>query len=391
MLVARKAAMPTIESPYSGGVRMMDADSHIMEPPGWLDEYCDDATRAALRPLTLDGGSILSDMQVGVEEAKQRVDDPEAAAELDRQIMTAKGWRALGAWDPAERSHALDIFGFESQLVFSTFAKYQFSTGDDDVLIGGTRALNRGMNDFCSSDDRLAAVGATVWVDPAVTLELAVEALDGGAGALLVPATPGALSPTHPDYDPLWSMLEERGVPFLLHIAGFGNLLNRNYLNNGHPTEDPFGENMRGKEYMAVHQLPEQFLSSMILDGVFDQHPDLLAGCIELTGAWVVPWLRRLDHCQVMWGKGDDSLGRLTMKASDYVHRNIFVTPFPGEPVGWMIEQCGDDIFMFSTDFPHREGTSDPLGVYEETMDRVTDAGREGYYWKNYVRMMGLD
>ena len=44
------------------------------------------------------------------------------------------------------------------------------------------------------------------------------------------------------------------------------------------------------------------------------------------------------------------------MKPSEYVHQHLKFTPFPGEPVGWMIEQAGDELFMFSTDFPHPEG-----------------------------------
>ena len=50
------------------------------------------------------------------------------------------------------------------------------------------------------------------------------------------------------------------------------------------------------------------------------------------------------------------------------MHRHLWFTPFPGEPVGWMIEQAGDDLFMFSTDYPHPEGGRDPLAKFEEAM-----------------------
>ena len=51
--------------------------------------------------------------------------------------MDAKGWSGLGAFDAGERSRALDLLGFESQLVFSTFAAGQFAGGDIDLVTGG--------------------------------------------------------------------------------------------------------------------------------------------------------------------------------------------------------------------------------------------------------------
>jgi predicted TIM-barrel fold metal-dependent hydrolase len=377
------------EAPYSRGVRMMDADSHIMEPPTWLDEYADPSIRERLHPLTLDGGGILAEMRIAVEEAAQRAQSPEAVAALEERLLTAKNWRALGAWDPAERSRALDMLGFEHQLVFATFGRLRFIGLDREMEIGGHRALNRGMNDFCSSDARLHAVASVPRLDPETTLSIAEEALDGGARAVMFSQIPGDISPTHPDFDVVWARLEERRIPFMLHIT-HGTLLHPSFLNNGHPTEDPFGENIRSKEYMAVHQRAEQFLSSMVLDGVFEAHPGLMGGCIELSALWVVSWLRQLDQAQRLWGKGDETLARLPMKPSEYVHRNLFFTPFFGEPVGWMIEQASEDLFLFSSDYPHREGTTDPIGHLEETMDTLSESARSAFYYGNYSRMMGL-
>ena len=42
------------------------------------------------------------------------------------------------------------------------------------------------------------------------------------------------------------------------------------------------GENVRGKDMTALHQTAERFLSVMMLDGVFDRHPNLRGACVEL-------------------------------------------------------------------------------------------------------------
>ena len=69
-----------------------------------------------------------------------------------------KGWNAMGAFDPAERSHVLDLFGFEGQLVFATFATAQFVGKDQDLLYAGSAAHNHAVVDFCKDDPRLLPV-----------------------------------------------------------------------------------------------------------------------------------------------------------------------------------------------------------------------------------------
>ena len=385
------ATTPTIVAPYAGTTRIFDADSHVMELPGWLETHAEASVRDRIRPLYLGGAGALADKAIA--DAEQRAGDAAAAAELEGEVLTAKGWGALGAFDPVERSRSLDLLGFDSQLVFPTFAATQFMGADHDLVIGGTRALNRAMNAFCAEDPRLVPVASVPWLAPGDTLALVEHALDDGAGAVMVPSHPGkGISPTHPDHDRLWSTLEERGVPFLIHIGGGGRTLKPAFHDNGRPVKDFLGggENLRGKDYMAIHQQPEQFLSAMVLDGVFEAHPGLMGGCIEQGAMWVVPWLRRLDLCQATFGRGEPAMGELPMKASEYVHRNLFFTPFPREPVGWMIEQCGDDLFLFSSDYPHPEGTKDPIQRFEETMDGVSSEARERFYSANYAAMMGM-
>ena len=375
--------------PYAEGRVFHDADSHLMELTDWLAPYADPDVRDRIEPLQLGGAGALAEKAVADAEARQG--DEAAAAKLESRLMKEKGWAALGAFDPVERSRALDLLGFDSQLVFSTFAGGQFVGKDLEVLYGGTTAHNRAMADFCGDDPRLLAVGFVPLADPEQAAAAADEAIELGCGAVLVPsAPPKDKSPTHPDYHPFWARLQDADVPFMLHIGGGGRPLHRAFNQNGKaPTTDFLGggENIRSKDFMVLHQPPETFLTCMALDGVFEEFPRLRGGCIEQGALWVVPWLQRMDIAQATFQRTEPAL-KLPLRASEYIRRQVRFTPFPTEPVGWMIEQAGAELFLFSSDYPHPEGGRDPLGRFEASIADVSEEARERFYSSNFADMM---
>jgi predicted TIM-barrel fold metal-dependent hydrolase len=377
--------------PYAEGRTFYDADSHLMELGDWLVQYADPDLRDRIRPLDLGGAGAMAEQAVA--DAEARRGDPDAAVGLEGQLMRVKGWSALGAFDRDERSRALDLLGFERQLVFSTFAATQFVDDDLDLLYGGARAHNRGIAEFCDDDERLIAVGFVPLTDPELARQAVDEAIAFGCGAILVPSVPPRdKSPTHRDFNPIWARLEETGVPFMLHVGGGGRPLRRAFHENGKPPTTDFlggGENIRSKDFMALYQPPENFLSCMVLDGVFEAFPGLRGGCIEQGALWVVPWLRRLDIAQDTFARTEPAL-RLPLRASEYVHRQLKFTPFSTEPVGWMIEQAGDDLFLFSSDYPHPEGGRDPLGRFEASLSGIDEPSHERFYTGNFAEMMGM-
>ncbi len=122
---------------------------------------------------------------------------------------------------------------------------------------------------------------------------------------------------------------------------------------------------------------------------MLERFPTLRGGCIEQGALWVVPWIRRLDLAQASFGRSEPVLRGLPMRPSEYVTGRLFFTPYPGEPVGWMIEEVGEELFCFSSDYPHPEGTRDPIGRFESTLEGVTPGARDRFYEKNFASLMG--
>ncbi|HTN81003.1 MAG TPA: amidohydrolase family protein, partial [Acidimicrobiales bacterium] len=375
---------------YASGRRILDADSHLMELPGFLDPFIDDAMRERLKGRSMAAVAALLDRATAA--AKDRSADGAVRAEAEGRLFRDKGWNAMGAFDPSERSHVLDLLGFEAQLVFATFATAMFVGKDIDLLYAGSHAHNLAVADFCKGDARLLPVGFVPLADPERAESTLRGALDAGCDAIHVPSTAaGERSPSHPDLDGFWSLLEESGKPFVLHVGGGGRLLDRAFHNNGRPVTDHLGggENIRSKDYLCISHSPSLFLGTLILDGVFDLHPNLRGGVIEEGASWVVSWMHQLDFAQRSFRRTEAPLTTLELKPSDYVRRNLKFTPFPGEPVGWMIEQAGDGLFMFSTDYPHPEGGKDPLAKFEDAMVGTPEPAKQRFYFDNMADLVG--
>ncbi len=381
---------------YAGDKICFDADSHIMETFTWIKDHADPDLREEIGDLYLGAAGAMAEK--AIKAAQDRVGDKDATAKLESNVIGGpKGWAALGAFDVTERHKALDLLGFKAQLVFSTFAATQYmGKKDPRLMYGGMRAHNRAMAAFCADDPRLLGVGSISLADPARAFEEAQEAIKLGCKALWVPAAPaGDMSPGHPDLDPFWDLLAETGTPFMLHIGQGTRLLPKEYENNGRERPTDFlggGENIRVKDLIVLSFAPQMFLSAMVFDGVFHRHPTLKGGVIELGAGWVPDFLTTLDNGGRMFGKTDPAIQELEMKPSDYIRRQVWFTPFPSEDVGQMTALAGDDLFLFSSDYPHPEGGRDPIAKFDEGFDRagIAQAARGRFYADNFRNMMGL-
>src|SRR4029450_8262773 len=105
-----------------------------------------------------------------------------------------------------------------------------------------------------------------------------------------------------------------------------------------------------------------QVLGTLIIDGGLDRFPTLRFGVIEQGGTWLPGLMGTLDCPAPALRRNQDRLQRLALRPNEYFARQVRVTPYPHEDAGWIIEQSGDDICMFSSDYPHVEGGRNPLG-----------------------------
>jgi predicted TIM-barrel fold metal-dependent hydrolase len=381
--------------PYAEG-RVLDADAHIMEPPGWLESYVDPGVRDRIRPI--DGGDeefadLLRQGDTLLE--RRRADEDEAArAREELMAMPRKGWLSFGGNDPAERSAALDELGFELQVVYPTAAFPQVIASPADAQVDAAIGMNRGLAEFCEDDVRLLPTAYVPFhhgvdaarrvLDHAISRDVPIAMVD------MVPVRDGR-APGHPDHDPIWAAITDAGMLASVHIG----------LDNGwRPLRPAFFENGRTLEhfrsdapgdalsYMAIGYPAQLFLSSMIFDGVLERFPELRFSVTELGAVWVPGFLHHLDQAARAFRRLQD-LSHLSMAPSAYIERQVRFTPFPGEPVGWMMASSSPGLYCFSSDYPHHEGSDDPIRRFDESMPEVQAADRDAFYAGNFAALIG--
>lgn len=380
---------------YAAGRLIHDADSHIMELPEMLAAYADPDIRAKIEHFDFAGAT--GGAGASIDEARRLHGDPAYHAENDAELMNRKNWFATGSFIKEDRPKALDLLGFQSQLVFNTFwSGYlnRLEHGDDaDLAYGAARAHNRAMAEFCAVDPRLLSALYVPLMDFDRSAALAKEALSMGAGALLVPsACPEAHSPSHVGLFPVWRLAAETRVPVVFHVGGGGKLLPDAYFENGLPAVQDFhggDENFRSVSYMAIPTPVMQTLATLIIDGVLEQFPTLRWGVIEQGASWLPSFMRYLDSAFEAFARHEDRLQALSLRPSEYVRRQVRVTPYPTEDVGWILENAGAETLLFSSDFPHVEGGRNPIRRFEAALAAASDADKARFYADNMIDLMG--
>jgi uncharacterized protein len=166
------------------------------------------------------------------------------------------------------------------------------------------------------------------------------------------------------------------------------------YKRNGLPPVPDFhggDANFTSVSYMAIPYAPMQTVATLIIDGVLERFPNLKIGLIELGASWVPGWMRSMDSAAEAFRRNEERLQQASLKPSEYVRRQVRVTPYPHESAGWIVREAGPEVPLFSSDYPHVEGGRNPLKRFEASLEAegCTEAEKDAFYRTNFEDLMG--
>jgi predicted TIM-barrel fold metal-dependent hydrolase len=96
-----------------------------------------------------------------------------------------------------------------------------------------------------------------------------------------------------------------------------------------------------------------------------------------------------MDSAAIAFVRNEERLQRLSLKPSEFVQRQVRVTPYPHEDAGWIIRNAGEEVCLFSSDYPHVEGGRNPLGRFEASLTGISEKAKQRFYCDNFADLMG--
>lgn len=379
---------------YIEGRVVLDADAHVMETEDWLDAFTERALLGRVRATLGRSFSALRNTEIA--KAKVAHADRDYRSRCATDVMLRKNYWATGSFLREDRALALDAIGVRRQLVFPTLCSVALEAleghSDEELLYGFAAATNRAQVNFCAADKRLLPVGYVPLANRQRAIQATELALELGCQALLIPwACPTTHATSHIDFDAVWARASEARVPVVFHVGVADKVLPAQHKVNGLPPEPDFhggDENFRSVSYMAIPAGPMQALTLLILDGVLERFPALMFGVIELGAVWLPGYMRQLESAFDAFARHEKRLQTLSLRPSEYIRRQVRVTPYPTEPTDWIIENAGDEVCLFSTDYPHVEGGRNPLGRFDAAISHLSDYAKRRFFQENFESLM---
>ncbi len=329
----------------------IDADAHILEPRA-LWEYVDKEFRDRIRltqmtddreidpciyDVSIDGNPI----PIWIGNRQERFDA------LIPSIK--KRYKPGSGWVPEQYLKDLDLEGIDQAVIYPTLFLWATWIPQLGARFGSAlaRAYNDWIYDFCAADRRRLKPVAVISlhdVESAIR-EVRRVADRGFVGVFVRPNPMYGRTLGHPDYHPLYKVMEELRLPLGIHEGQISYLptlgLDRTNARWGiHAMSHPF-------EQMAA-------MVSLVEHSVFDMFPKLHVLFLEAgTALWVPYWLNRLDAGRHHYRATGGAKGLLP---SECFNRQGWVTCEVDDPyLKQTLEIMHEDRLLMSTDYPHQE------------------------------------
>jgi len=329
--------------------------------------------------LILPGAAPIPVGRLGI--AGHRLDDP-ATAEL-----IARGYDGLnpGVLDPASRLDEQTRDGVCGEVMYPSLNMFTYAIPDRDVARAVFERHNDWVVDYCSvAPERLIGIGCLPIPDVDAALAEMERAVKRGVRGFMIPAhVPPERPYCHPDYDAFWAAAQALELPLTMHIFVGTS------WDAGMPAHwgTPAGTI---KGYTLAFTSVVNSMIDLICGGVLERFPRLKFVISEFETGWVAHVVERLDHATYRTPKY--AVDYLTLRPSEYFHRNFLVT-FEDDSIGVRTRhQIGLRNLVWGNDYPHHDSTwPNSMRVLGRIMAEVPDSEIEQMCFKTAVELYRVD
>ena len=257
-----------------------------------------------------------------------------------------------------ERLDDLDKEGIDLQFIYPSFLLHVNAWPDGILAMGVCRAYNTWLAKVCEqAPDRLQGVGVVSLQDADWAAKELSRIKELGMKSVMINGTAGAKRLDHPDHDPFFAEADRLKMPIAVHFS------------LQFPVVDQMFEHHFPNRVLAGIFPIMAGLTSVLCSGLLDRYKNLRFAFLEGGISWVPAHVERMDdHFANPRYGAKDLIGH---PPSDYLKSGkIFFGCEGNEAVlGKIVDQVGEDMFMFSSDFPHADRTEGTAKTLKERTD----------------------
>ncbi len=292
--------------------------------------------------------------------------------------------------DRDARRASLDDQGVQACWLFPTLGMIyeELLAHDPEAVCVTFRAFNRWLDEDWGIDGRDGIVAAPylTLADPDWAVEELTWALDRGARLVVMrPAaartTDGPSSPFDGRFAGFWSLLEESGVPLVLH-AGDGGVSFNGYANEG------FAASFSGGwkpsiAFFAIESAIRDYLLTMVLENHLVRYPGLRIASVENGAQFLGDLFRKVRSI------ARKVPGWFPEDPVEIFRNQVWINPFWEDDVEEVVAHVGADRVLFGSDWPHIEGMPRPLDALED-LAVLSEADRRLVTHDNAMSLVSL-
>jgi predicted TIM-barrel fold metal-dependent hydrolase len=347
------------------GLRFVDCDMHIMEPPDLFERYLDPAFKHRIsvsvgadgKPGRGPSGSIYIDgVPISDSDIQQYRKRTKTGPSNSTQPLSGSRLADTGRLDFAiQRKYngeaqvmGMVMEGVDIAVLYPTTGLSLIARNnlDPQLSLALCQAYNNWIHEFTRySPERLKFVAMLPVHDVHLACRELVRCVRelGAVGSFIRPNMVNGRF-WHSNYwDPLYTLHEELNVTWGFHEGTGAQYSHMNTL---------YGEN-RFYRHVASHWIEmQQALVAMIVGGVFEFHPKLRVGFLEAQNSWAPGLLSRIEWDYPQYR--DSHAPYLSMMPREYFRRNCWAAVEGSEPeIEATAGLIGADRMCISTDYPH--------------------------------------
>ncbi len=295
--------------------------------------------------------------------------------------------RNRSGYTPEERIADLEADGVDAEILFPNKGLTIWATPDAEFSQAMCRVYNEwAWEIFGAFNDRLAPMGCIASADIGGAIAEVERCAKLGFRGLALPCKPVWGAPDHealnynlPEFDPLWAVIEETGLPMTFHVS---------------TGRDPRTSRGNGGAIInyAVHSLAPTMepIANLCASGVLEKFPGLCFGSVEAGIGWVAWALCAMDEAH--YKHHMFTRPKLKMLPSEYFKAHGFATFQEDKPGLDLAREHGlVGNFMWANDYPHHEGTwPHSAEAIERTFGNLDDAERAQILGLNAARVFGF-